>query len=155
MTCAILEYILNEPDAIEKTTEKARIRTFLTQSFVFAFLWSVGGNVDDASRSVFETFARKQFEDNEDALYDLQMYSFIYISLVSMSIVPFCSSDLQFATDRFMGAVRKRRRSSTGLLDRHYAEICVRQRDAIFRHPRANHRHCTVWLSNEEVNRDK
>ncbi|KAK9295362.1 hypothetical protein QLX08_010308 [Tetragonisca angustula] len=67
MTCAILEYILNEPDAIEKTTEKARIRTFLAQSFVFAFLWSVGGNIDDVSRSVFETFARKQFEDNEDA----------------------------------------------------------------------------------------
>ena len=152
MTCAILEYILNEPDAIEKTTEKARIRTFLAQSFVFAFLWSVGGNIDDVSRSVFETFARKQFEDNEDALYDLQMYSLISVSLL---IVPFYSFALQFATDRFMGAVRKRPRPSAGLLDRHYAEICVRQRDAIFRHSRANHRHCTVWLSNEEVNRDK
>ncbi|CAD1473370.1 unnamed protein product, partial [Heterotrigona itama] len=67
MTCTILEYILNEPDAIEKTTEKARIRTFLTQSFVFASLWAIGGNVDDASRGVFEAFVRKQFEDNEDA----------------------------------------------------------------------------------------
>lgn len=155
MTCAILEYILNEPDAIEKTTEKARIRTFLIQSFVFAFLWSIGGNVDDTSRSVFEAFVRKQFEANEDALYDLQMYSFISVSLVSMLIVPFYSSDLQFATDRFMGAVHKRPRPSTELLDRHYAKICVPQRDAIFRYPRANHRHCTVWLSNEEVTRDK
>lgn len=70
MTCSILEYILNEPDAIERTTEKARIRTFLAQSFVFAYLWAVGGNVDDASRGVFEAFVRKQFEDDEDTLYD-------------------------------------------------------------------------------------
>nr|XP_033183004.1 dynein heavy chain 6, axonemal [Bombus vancouverensis nearcticus] len=67
MTCSILEYILNEPDAIERTTEKARIRTFLAQSFVFAYLWAVGGNVNDASRNVFEAFVRKQFEDDEDA----------------------------------------------------------------------------------------
>lgn len=79
MTCAILEYILNEPDAIEKTTEKAKIRTFLTQSFVFAFLWAVGGNVDDASRSVLEAFAREQFKDNEDALYGLQIINYIIV----------------------------------------------------------------------------
>ncbi|KAG9435569.1 dynein heavy chain 6, axonemal isoform X1 [Apis mellifera carnica] len=42
MACAILEYILYEPEAIEKTTEKARIKTFLVQSFVFAYLWAIG-----------------------------------------------------------------------------------------------------------------
>lgn len=68
MTCAILEYILNEPDAIEKTTERARIKTFLIQSFVFAYIWAVGGNVSDDSRIVFESFVRKQFEDDDNAL---------------------------------------------------------------------------------------
>ncbi|XP_043248669.1 dynein axonemal heavy chain 6 [Colletes gigas] len=68
MTCAILESILNEPDAIEKTVDKARIRTFLTQLFVFAYLWAVGGNVVDSSRNDFESFVREQFEENEDAL---------------------------------------------------------------------------------------
>ncbi|CAL7933549.1 unnamed protein product [Xylocopa violacea] len=67
MTCAILECILNEPEAIERTTEKARIRTFLVQSFVFAYLWAVGGNVTDNSRSLFEAFVRKQFENDPDA----------------------------------------------------------------------------------------
>ncbi|XP_031370421.1 dynein heavy chain 6, axonemal isoform X2 [Apis dorsata] len=67
MACAILEYILYEPEAIEKTTEKARIRTFLVQSFVFAYLWAIGGNVHDNSRSIIETFVREQFKDDEDA----------------------------------------------------------------------------------------
>ncbi|XP_076248728.1 dynein heavy chain at 16F [Calliopsis andreniformis] len=67
MACAILECILIEPGAIERTTDKSRIRTFLTQSFIFAYLWAVGGNVDNVSRGVFEAFVRKQFEDNEDA----------------------------------------------------------------------------------------
>lgn len=67
MACAIVECILNEPDAIEKTTENARIKTFLVQSFVFAYLWAVGGNVSDDSRPMFEDFVRKQFENNEDA----------------------------------------------------------------------------------------
>lgn len=68
MACAILESILIEPEAIERTTEKLRIKTFLIQTFIFAYLWAVGGNVADASRSVFEAFVRKQFEGNEDAL---------------------------------------------------------------------------------------
>ncbi|XP_076764569.1 dynein heavy chain at 16F [Xylocopa sonorina] len=67
MTCAIIECILNEPEAIERTTEKARIRTFLVQLFVFAYLWAVGGNVTDNSRSLFEAFVRKQFENDADA----------------------------------------------------------------------------------------
>ncbi|CAK9798189.1 Dynein axonemal heavy chain 6 [Anthophora quadrimaculata] len=68
MTCALIEYILNDPEAIEKTTEKLRIKTFLIQSFIFAYLWAVGGNVTDESRVAFEAFVRKQFEENNDAL---------------------------------------------------------------------------------------
>ncbi|XP_054012221.1 dynein axonemal heavy chain 6 [Hylaeus anthracinus] len=68
MTCAILESLLNEPGAIERTVDKARIRIFLTQLFVFAYLWAVGGNVVDSSRNDFEAFVRKQFDDNEEAL---------------------------------------------------------------------------------------
>ncbi|XP_015429803.1 PREDICTED: dynein heavy chain 6, axonemal, partial [Dufourea novaeangliae] len=68
MTCTIIESFLNEPKAIERSTDKARIKTFIIQMFVFAYLWSVGGNVVDASREIFEAFVRKQFDENEDAL---------------------------------------------------------------------------------------
>lgn len=67
MTCAIMESLLGEPGAIERTADKTKIRIFITQMFVFAYLWSVGGNVIDASRVNFEAFVRKQFEDNADA----------------------------------------------------------------------------------------
>nr|XP_031828293.1 dynein heavy chain 6, axonemal [Nomia melanderi] len=79
MTCAIMESLLREPGAIERTADKTKIRMFITQMFAFAYLWSVGGNVIDASRVDFEAFVRKQFEDNEDAflpsvdLWDLYM----------------------------------------------------------------------------------
>lgn len=81
MACAILEYILYEPEAIEKTTEKARIRTFLIQSFVFAYLWAIGGNVHDNSRSIIETFVREQFKDDEDArLPSIDLWN-IYVNI--------------------------------------------------------------------------
>ncbi|XP_026666919.1 dynein heavy chain 6, axonemal [Ceratina calcarata] len=83
MTCAILEYILNEPEAIEKTTEKLRIRTFLTQSFVFAYIWAVGGNLSDSSRVDFEVFVRKQFEGDEEALLPSVDLWDIYINVPS------------------------------------------------------------------------
>ncbi|XP_012153033.2 dynein heavy chain at 16F [Megachile rotundata] len=67
MTCSLIECILKEPDAIEKTTDKSRIRMFLTQVFVITYLWAVGGNIDDASRDAFEAFVKKQFDENEDA----------------------------------------------------------------------------------------
>ncbi|XP_076649863.1 dynein heavy chain at 16F [Halictus rubicundus] len=68
MACAIIESLLSEPGAIERTLDKARIRTFITQIFLFAYLWAVGGNVVDTSRIDFEAFVRKQFDDNEDAM---------------------------------------------------------------------------------------
>nr|XP_034190797.1 dynein heavy chain 6, axonemal [Osmia lignaria] len=79
MTCSLIECILKEPEAIERTTDKSRIKMFLTQVFVIAYLWAVGGNVVDSSRDAFEVFVKKQFEENEDAylpstdLWDLYM----------------------------------------------------------------------------------
>ncbi|XP_076377925.1 dynein heavy chain at 16F [Megalopta genalis] len=66
MTCSVIESLLSEPGAIERTTDKARIKSFITQVFLFAYLWAVGGNVVDASRTSFEEFTRNQFEGNED-----------------------------------------------------------------------------------------
>lgn len=67
MTCSLIECVLKEPDAIERTTDKSRIKMFLTQVFVIAYLWAVGGNIVDSSRDAFEVFVKKQFEENEDA----------------------------------------------------------------------------------------
>ncbi|XP_066588945.1 dynein axonemal heavy chain 6 [Prorops nasuta] len=67
MACAILESILLEPGTIDKKTDKARAKVFLTQSFIFSLLWSVGGNVLDSSREILQLFVREQFMENSDA----------------------------------------------------------------------------------------
>ncbi|KAK2585046.1 hypothetical protein KPH14_008566 [Odynerus spinipes] len=67
MACAIMESIILEPGAIEKTTERTRVKTFLTQTFIFSLLWSIGGNIVDSSREIFELFVKEQFEENPDA----------------------------------------------------------------------------------------
>ncbi|XP_043489610.1 dynein axonemal heavy chain 6 [Polistes fuscatus] len=67
MACAIMESIILEPNVIEKTTERSRIKTFLTQSFIYSLLWSIGGNIVDAYREFFELFVKEQFDNHPDA----------------------------------------------------------------------------------------
>lgn len=67
MLCALMESILNEPGAMDRTVEKSRAKTFLTQVFIFAYIWSVGGNLIDSSREIFEAFVKDQFDENPDA----------------------------------------------------------------------------------------
>lgn len=67
MLCALIESILNEPGSIDRTVEKSRTKSFLTQAFIFAFIWSVGGNLIDSSREIFETFVKDLFDENPDA----------------------------------------------------------------------------------------
>ncbi|KAG7211512.1 hypothetical protein KM043_010780 [Ampulex compressa] len=67
MACSIMDSILLEPGAMDKLMEKSRMKTFLTQSFIFAFLWSVGANIIDSSRELIEVFVKEQFDENPDA----------------------------------------------------------------------------------------
>ena len=39
----------------------------LCQTFVFCYLWAVGGNLTDDYWDAFDSFLRQQFEDNSDA----------------------------------------------------------------------------------------
>ncbi|XP_058809206.1 dynein axonemal heavy chain 6 [Phymastichus coffea] len=67
MLCALLESILLEPGAMERSIESSKARTFVTQAFVFAYLWAIGGNAVDSSRETFELFVRDQMDNNPDA----------------------------------------------------------------------------------------
>ncbi|XP_034941913.1 dynein heavy chain 6, axonemal [Chelonus insularis] len=62
MVCTLLESILLESEVINKTTDNLRLTTIVTQSFVFSYLWGIGGNVTDGSRKTFELFVRTQLE---------------------------------------------------------------------------------------------
>lgn len=67
MVCALLKSLLTMPGAMEKIGEKSRVRCFLCQSYVFSYIWGLGGNLNDVSRDAFESFVRDQFEDHPDA----------------------------------------------------------------------------------------
>ena len=67
MLCSLLESIILEPAAIDKSIDLSKVRIFITQAFVFSYLWSIGGNILDTSREIFEIFVREQFESNAEA----------------------------------------------------------------------------------------
>lgn len=69
MICKILDSIICSPGAMSNIGEKSRVRCFVCQSFVFSYLWGVGGNLRDASRDAFEMQVRDQFDDFPDARF--------------------------------------------------------------------------------------
>lgn len=44
-----------------------RLHTLVCMSFVFSYLWAIGGNIVESCCEEFEIFVRSQFEDNTDA----------------------------------------------------------------------------------------
>lgn len=67
MACGIMKSIILEPNIIEKTTERSRVKMFLTQSFIYSLLWSIGGNIVDAYREFFEVYIKEKFDQHPDA----------------------------------------------------------------------------------------
>ncbi|XP_047115990.1 dynein axonemal heavy chain 6 [Schistocerca piceifrons] len=67
MLCGLMESLIMSPGSIDKTSDASRIKNFLCQAYVFSYLWSLGGNLTDASQEKFEIFVKEQFDDHPDA----------------------------------------------------------------------------------------
>ncbi|XP_022919976.1 dynein axonemal heavy chain 6 [Onthophagus taurus] len=67
MLCALIKSFLIAPGAVDRIAEKAKIRNFICQTFIFSYIWAVGGNLVQQSMERLEQFIRDQFEDNPDA----------------------------------------------------------------------------------------
>lgn len=67
MICSLMESLISEPGLLETMLDRSRSRCVLCQTFLFSYLWSLGGNLMDSSRDKFEVFVHEQFEDNPDA----------------------------------------------------------------------------------------
>uniref|UniRef100_A0A8C6R3K0 Dynein, axonemal, heavy chain 6 n=1 Tax=Nannospalax galili TaxID=1026970 RepID=A0A8C6R3K0_NANGA len=63
--CCLLESLLLSSDGI--SMEQKKLNTVLCQTFVFCYLWSLGGNLTENYWDYFDTFIRTQFDDNPDA----------------------------------------------------------------------------------------
>ncbi|XP_063073303.1 dynein axonemal heavy chain 6 [Engraulis encrasicolus] len=65
--CCLLETLLLGPKAHNLNSDPKKLNSMLCQTFVFCYLWAVGGNLTDSQWDAFDTFVRQQFEDNNDA----------------------------------------------------------------------------------------
>ncbi|KAM5227834.1 dynein axonemal heavy chain 6 [Ctenodactylus gundi] len=65
--CYLLESLIFGKDGVNLTMEKTKLNTVICQTFIFCYLWSVGGNLTENHWDAFDTFIRTQFDDNPDA----------------------------------------------------------------------------------------
>ncbi|KAF6103026.1 dynein axonemal heavy chain 6 [Phyllostomus discolor] len=65
--CCLLESLIFGKDGINLTMEQTKLNTVLCQTFIFCYLWSLGGNLTESYLDSFDTFIRTQFDDNPDS----------------------------------------------------------------------------------------
>ncbi|XP_077201567.1 dynein axonemal heavy chain 6 isoform X2 [Paroedura picta] len=65
--CCLLESLLLEKGGPSMKLEQSRLNSLVCQTFVFCYLWSLGGNLTENYWDAFDTFIRQQFDDNPDA----------------------------------------------------------------------------------------
>ncbi|KAM4603926.1 dynein axonemal heavy chain 6 [Polymixia lowei] len=65
--CYLLEALLLGKGGPDFKMDAKHLNSVLCQTFVFCYLWAVGGNLTDSHWDAFNSFVRQQFEDNNDA----------------------------------------------------------------------------------------
>ncbi|KAK2908777.1 hypothetical protein Q8A67_004614 [Cirrhinus molitorella] len=64
--CCLLEALLFSDGGPNLKMEASKLNSMLCQTFVFCYLWALGGNLIDSHWDTFDTFVRQQFEGNSD-----------------------------------------------------------------------------------------
>ena len=65
--CKLFESLVLESRSVDLSVDPAKLNPLICTTFVFCYLWAIGGNIIDSCWDVFDTFVRQQFEDNGDA----------------------------------------------------------------------------------------
>ncbi|XP_047672459.1 dynein axonemal heavy chain 6 isoform X2 [Tachysurus fulvidraco] len=65
--CCLLEALLFSKDTPILKMDSAKLNVVVCQTFVFCYIWAIGGNLTDSCWDAFDSFIRQQFEDNSDA----------------------------------------------------------------------------------------
>ncbi|XP_076584320.1 dynein axonemal heavy chain 6 [Chaetodon auriga] len=65
--CSLLEALLLSKGGPDLKMDSKHLTSVLCQTFIFCYLWAVGGNLTSSHWDVFDTFVREQFEDNSNA----------------------------------------------------------------------------------------
>uniref|UniRef100_A0A3B4T6A4 Dynein axonemal heavy chain 6 n=1 Tax=Seriola dumerili TaxID=41447 RepID=A0A3B4T6A4_SERDU len=65
--CFLLEALLLGKGGPDLKMDSKHLNGILCQTFIFCYLWAVGGNLTSSYWDAFDTFVREQFEDNNIA----------------------------------------------------------------------------------------
>jgi dynein heavy chain len=65
--CKLLESLLFVQRGVDFKMDAAKLNPVVCTTFVFAYVWSIGGNIIDSNFDAFDTFVRKQFDDVTEA----------------------------------------------------------------------------------------
>ncbi|KAG7222944.1 hypothetical protein INR49_015971 [Caranx melampygus] len=77
--CFLMEALLLGEGGPELKMDSKQLNQVLCQTFIFCYLWAVGGNLTGSHQEAFETFVREQVENNNtklpkcDTLWDMYM----------------------------------------------------------------------------------
>jgi len=65
--CKLLESLFFVSKGVDLKADAAKLNPIVCSTFVFCYLWSIGGNITDTYWDAFDSFVRRQFEDTNDA----------------------------------------------------------------------------------------
>jgi len=65
--CKLLESLLLRPGGPDLKQDAQKLNILVCTTFIFSYLWAIGGNLVDSQWDAFDTFVRREFEDNPDA----------------------------------------------------------------------------------------
>ncbi|XP_050398729.1 dynein axonemal heavy chain 6 [Patella vulgata] len=66
--CKLIESLLFPPrGGPDLSQDPSKLHPLICTTFIFSYLWSIGGNLSEDYWDAFDTFVRNQFEDNSDA----------------------------------------------------------------------------------------
>jgi dynein heavy chain, axonemal len=64
--CSLLESLLILGKDVDPKAEESKLKAAICTTFVFCYVWSIGGNLRSTSWDNFDTFVRNLFEENPD-----------------------------------------------------------------------------------------
>lgn len=64
--CTIIESLFTDPNSFDAETENSKVLSYICQSFIFSYLWSLGSNLVDSSQNKFEDLVFNQFENHPE-----------------------------------------------------------------------------------------
>ena len=68
--CKLLQVLVVNKGGPDPNMDPTKLHPLICISFVFCYLWAIGGNLTDNCWDAFDTFMRGVFDDNQDAKVD-------------------------------------------------------------------------------------